>query len=51
MTSLSHTVYRRYTVPHEGTLGGFNETALLISDNGVTFYPANLSVGPTELAE
>jgi len=40
-----------YNLPHGGTRGGFNDTALMLSSDGVTFTPASLPVGPTELAE
>eukprot|EP00038_Savillea_parva_P024984 m.45732 g.45732 ORF g.45732 m.45732 type:complete len:1178 (-) comp6686_c0_seq1:160-3693(-) len=40
-----------YSVPHGGTQGGFNDTALMLSSDGVNFAPASLPVGPTDLAE
>lgn len=39
------------TLPHGGTRGGFNDTSMMLSSNGVDFTAAALAVGPTELAE
>lgn len=50
-TQINNFFIAEITSAHQGTNGGFNETSMLLSSDGVTFSAAQVAVGPTELVE